>query len=223
MSYSFDGIPRGRVSITPIPNLVFAELLPEIDDLSEMKITLHVLYVLAQRKNKPRYVRLEELLSDNTLMRSLFFQEKELRKGLTKAVARGSLLRVATDDEEVFFFNTQENQSLLDNEELVLSTAGRSVEAPVSGVPNIFKLYEQNIGVLTPLVIEELKEAETDIPTEWFEEAFRIAVVENKRNWRYVRAILYRWAREGKDEKIGRDNQKHRTWYNDDESKFFGS
>jgi DnaD/phage-associated family protein len=64
--------------------------------------------------------------------------------------------------------------------------------------PNIYTLYEQNIGLLLPLVAEELREAEEQYPWEWVEAAFREAVQQNKRKWSYIRAILKRWEIEGK-------------------------
>ncbi len=64
--------------------------------------------------------------------------------------------------------------------------------------PNIFPLYEQNIGLLPPLVAEELREAGERYPAEWVEEAFRLATQQNKRKWSYIRAILRRWETEGK-------------------------
>jgi DnaD/phage-associated family protein len=79
--------------------------------------------------------------------------------------------------------------------------------------PNIFVLYEENIGMLSPILAEELKEAEELYPGGWLESAFHIAVTENKRSWRYIAGILRRWAAEGKDEgkydgKSGRHPQK---------------
>ena len=65
--------------------------------------------------------------------------------------------------------------------------------------PSIFALYEQNIGLLTPMIAEELKEAEKLYPVSWIEEAFKEAVSLNKRNWRYIARILERWASEGKE------------------------
>jgi len=56
--------------------------------------------------------------------------------------------------------------------------------------PNIFILYEQNIGLLTPPIADELRQAEQTYPAGWIEEAFREAVSLNKRSWRYIRAIL---------------------------------
>ena len=76
-------------------------------------------------------------------------------------------------------------------------TPGRSPEAPVAR-PTVYELYEQNIGLITPLIAEELKEAERDYPAEWLVDAFRESVAQNKRSWRYVSRILERWAIEGR-------------------------
>ena len=64
--------------------------------------------------------------------------------------------------------------------------------------PNIFALYEQNIGLLTPLIAEQLQEAERRYPQDWVEAAFLEAVSNNKRSWRYIERILDRWSSEGK-------------------------
>lgn len=65
--------------------------------------------------------------------------------------------------------------------------------------PSVYALYEQNIGLLTPLLAERLQDAEGRYPIEWIEDAFKESVVNNKRNWRYIERILERWAAEGKD------------------------
>jgi DnaD/phage-associated family protein len=65
--------------------------------------------------------------------------------------------------------------------------------------PNIFTLYEENIGLLSPMIAEELKQAEKLYPPSWIEEAFKEAVSLNKRSWRYICRILERWAAEGKE------------------------
>ncbi len=70
---------------------------------------------------------------------------------------------------------------------------------------NIFTLYEQNIGALTPLVADMLTGAEKEYPPDWLQEAFEIAVARNVRNWKYVEAILKRWKEKGRDE--GKDQQ----------------
>jgi DNA replication protein len=67
--------------------------------------------------------------------------------------------------------------------------------------PTIYELYEQNIGLLTPLLVEELREAAETYPPEWIEEAFREAVGYNRRHWRYVRRILENWATQGRGDR----------------------
>jgi DnaD/phage-associated family protein len=76
--------------------------------------------------------------------------------------------------------------------------------------PNIFVLYEQNIGPLTPLLAEELVEAEDTYPALWIEDAFREAVELNKRSWRYIQRILERWAAEGKTDETSRGSDGDR-------------
>ena len=64
--------------------------------------------------------------------------------------------------------------------------------------PNAYALYEQNIGMLTPVVAEQIREAEETYPSEWIEEAIREAVTANVRTWRYISRILERWEIQGK-------------------------
>lgn len=70
---------------------------------------------------------------------------------------------------------------------------------PSSDKPNIFTLYEQNIGPLTPMVAEMLKADATAYPEDWLREAMQEAVTRNIRNWKYVQAILKAWHEKGRD------------------------
>jgi len=72
--------------------------------------------------------------------------------------------------------------------------------------PNIFTIYEQNIGPLTSMLGDQLKDIDTAYPKEWFADAVAVAVENNKRNLGYILAILRRWKAEGKDS--GRKNGK---------------
>jgi DnaD/phage-associated family protein len=83
--------------------------------------------------------------------------------------------------------------------ELKVGNLAQAEPCPVSQEqPNIFTLYEKNIGMLTPIIAEELKEAEKLYPASWIQDAFKEAVDLNKRSWRYISRILERWAAEGK-------------------------
>jgi len=62
---------------------------------------------------------------------------------------------------------------------------------------NVFVIYEENIGVLTPLIADELNEAEETHTAQWVGEAIKIAARNGKRSWAYVKAILNRWRTDG--------------------------
>ena len=79
--------------------------------------------------------------------------------------------------------------------------------------PNIYRLYEENIGPLTPLIADALREAELNYPAEWIEEAMKTAVLNNARHWRYVLAILTRRKEKGHDDTDRRDSEKDRRRY----------
>jgi DNA replication protein len=64
--------------------------------------------------------------------------------------------------------------------------------------PNMFRLYEENIGPLTPLIADALKDAEELYSDEWVADAIELAVKNNKRNWKYCEAVLKRWKDEGR-------------------------
>ncbi len=211
----FEGVPAGRVQVTPLPNVIFSEVLPAIDDLAEAQVTLHVFFLLYHKKGSPRYVTAAELEADATLSRALAKNagpaRETLARGLKLAEARGSLLHLVVEGEDWYFFNTAESRKVIERIEAGELLEDRYVQkaAPAAlAPPNIFKLYEQHIGVLTPLIAEELKEAEKEYPPEVILDAFRIAAENNARKWSYVRAILVAWTREGKNEASGRDNQK---------------
>jgi DNA replication protein len=217
----FSGFPSGKVEVTPLPNLFFSELCPAIDDLAELKVTLHIFWLLANRKvGAPPYVTANELRADGTLMQSLAACDAKpddaLARALAAATQRGTLLHRAIDSDELYFLNNDTGRRAYEKSERAESASSRRAArepATVVDRPNIFALYEQNIGLLTPMVSEELKDAERDYPAEWVEDAFRIAVKQNKRSWAYVSGILKRMKTEG------RGNKKGKTWYGDEHSK----
>jgi len=84
------------------------------------------------------------------------------------------------------------------NKEPEISTMNPPVIQAGAGGVNIFRLYEENIGALTPMISEELKDAEKTFPNAWFEDAFKEAVTNNVRKWSYVLAILKRWKEQGR-------------------------
>ena len=218
---TFSGFPSGRLNFTAIPDLFFSQALPSIDSLAELKVTLHVLWRVQLKKGSTQYATLQELLGDGTLLRGLQglaqSPEDALRFGLAQALARGTLLLLvgAEQEEHFYFVNSAQGRQTVERARLGEIELAKGGDKPAPTLPaerpNIFVLYEQNIGLLQPIIAEELQEAEGAYPQEWIEEAFRIAVESNVRSWRYVRRILERWATEG------RGKEREKTWYTPEE------
>ena len=208
---SFCGFPPGKTRFTPIPDLFYTELLPGIDNLGELKLTLYMFWSLNRQRGYPRYLTLRELEAEGPLLTALAREESEalriLREAISRAVNRGTLIHLRISDEngaeDYYFLNTHQGRKAVQEVkqgELVLEKTGHVEEAHLEKPRlNIYELYEQNIGLLKPLLAEELLEAEQSYPAQWIEEAFQIAVEANVHNWRYIRGILERWEREGRN------------------------
>jgi DnaD/phage-associated family protein len=207
----FHGFPR-EMRFTPLPNLFFSQLIPQIDDIAELKVTLHLFWVIYGKRGYPRFVTCGELLADRMLMKSMGDGET-LRRGLEKAVSRGTIIRLNLEQGkrpvEIYFVNTEGEREVcarIERGEIDVAVLPDKEPFLVSPEPpqteessNIFTLYEENIGMLTPMIADELKDAEQLYPASWIEDAFREAVTRNKRKWKYIEAILKRWASEGRE------------------------
>lgn len=127
-------------------------------------------------------------------------------EALEVAVARGLLLRlVDTESNAWLMLGTEANQR----------RARASVVAPDGASPawsgsltlerpSIFSLYEQNIGLVTPIIADRLVEAIERYPEVWIEDAIAESVSYNRRSWRYIQRILENWATEGRTDEANR-------------------
>lgn len=205
----FQGFPA-KSRQTPIPNLFFTAVFPEIDDLIELKVTLGLMWRLSWKKGYPRFVTIKELAGDLELMSGLgrggADPSARLKQGLERVLARGTFLHLALERPEVtehlYFLSTDSDRKAIErvrNGEVDLGALPK-VEAILEAPEfrNIFGLYEENIGVLTPLLAEELKEAEREYPFPWIVDAFKEAVRMDRRRWRYIQRILEHWKAEGR-------------------------
>ncbi|MDP2920297.1 MAG: DnaD domain protein [Dehalococcoidia bacterium] len=207
----FGGFPL-KTDYAPVPLAFFSTLLPEITDAAELKTTLFLFRILYLKKGFPRYITYRELAADAGLLFSLrphgTVPGEALRRSMAAAVKRGTVLHLAltrnTGQEDIYLLNTVRDREALEkvkNGEIRLP--GLELKPPAGEIltepaPNIFTKYEENIGLLTPLIAEQLKEAETLYPEQWIIDAFKEAVIANKRSWRYISHLLERWATEGK-------------------------
>jgi len=175
-------------TFSPIPNSFFHHLLKEIDDVDELKVTLYALWRIGMTEGRVRIMR-EQDFAGVVL---------DPPWALEKAVRRGSLVMVQTGSGRYYFLNSPRGQAAAESLRTGnLSPAALTSAAPLPDSPNIFRIYEENIGPLTPLLADALRDAEQTYPPDWILEATTIAVANNKRNWKYVEAILKRWKEEG--------------------------
>lgn len=73
----------------------------------------------------------------------------------------------------------------------------------------VAKLYESEIGAITPLVADAIRDACKIYPADWIAEAIRIAVDSNARRWNYVLAILKNCKAAGKRPSLNKLEAKH--------------
>ena len=238
----FIGFPDKKMLAVIVPDLFFVDLLPQIDNLAELKLTVYFFWLLNERDGALRFVRGEEMRRDETLLNSLNLESDlhsplaTLEDALQRAVARNTLLRmdvetgldndcpphnrqtqpsgqdVAGDEEAAnvedwYFLNTAKGRQsvaairqgrLADLQAIVPEEARLHVERP-----NIFVLYEQNFGLMTAMIADQLRDLERSYPPDWIVEAMEISLLNNKRHLNYIRAVLRRWEAEGKDESYG--------------------
>jgi DnaD/phage-associated family protein len=87
---------------------------------------------------------------------------------------------------------------------------GTAVEFNDKEMAVISQLYEANIGMLTPIIAEELRDVRARYPPGWFGEAVKEALASEHRNLKYIEAILERWKTEGfKSRTKGRKGERH--------------
>ena len=221
----FAGFPSGKQHLTPVPAQFFSELLPEIDDLGEMKVTLYAIWALDRLEGPVRFLTYADFQSDARLISGL--TSAGLGDALERCVQRGSLLRVVAEgdgpEDALYFLNSARGRAAVQAIQRGEWNPERSAHTPANlevERPNIFRLYEQNIGPLTPLIAEDLQEAEQVYPPAWIEEAFKIAVGKNVRKWNFIRAILKSWQEEGRDSDRRNTSQDRRKYVEGEFSDF---
>lgn len=202
---TFPGFSSAPTRPVPLPDAFFGELLPLIDDIGELRVTLACFRIVTRKSGSPRAIRWADLNADAGLRAMM--EEAEIRAGVECAVTRGTLLHVWADvgdgPEELYFISTERGREAVRTLQRGERPEGLApAEPPASEVerPNIFVLYEQHIGLLTPMLADELRDAEATYPAAWIEDAFREAVRQNARSWAYVRKILEKRSRREKRE-----------------------
>ncbi len=211
---AFVGFPASGMEEVVIPALLLTDLLSRVDSLAETRLTLYCYQQIGRLSRQDAWLRAGELRSDSVLLKmmsglsELHTPQEVLDDALEKALIRNSLLGLVLPgadgepDDRALFLNTEAGRWLRSS----MQTVGAAVRGD-SGIPRIaqlsesepFRLYHQNFGLLTPVLADQLRNLIEDFPLPWVCDAMEIAVARNKKALAYVKAILNRWEREGRE------------------------
>lgn len=216
MAERFGGFIVETDPSVPIPHAFFTDLLPSIAEPAELHVTLTMFRLVHEAGGFHSPVAHYGLLRDPSLRSALRVPgnpnepDRRITNGIDLSVGRGSLLRFIAryeqGDRTWYYVNTPASQAM------VAAMSRGAIAAPEAvwdgndvpqirpERPNIFRRYEQNIGLLTPLVADQIVDAMERYPQDWIEDAITEAVNYNRRNWKYIQRILDSWDTSGRGE-----------------------
>lgn len=206
-------MPASSVSI---PLAFLRDVVPAITNTEELHASLAVFRMLAESGNDETPLAESSVMNDAPLRKTLRVTgsastlDARIFDALELAVGRNTFLRFVAkqgNSETAWYFaNTPVTRSLvLAMQEgriappRVIWDGGTAPQIAIDP-PNVFRLYEQNIGPLTPIIADHLTTAASEYPATWIEDAISEAVSYNKRNWRYILRILENWRQSGRPE-----------------------
>lgn len=204
------------VSSVEIPLAFLRDVVPEITHVDELQASLALFRLLAESGNQETPIAEDSIIEDPTLRKTLRVSgstatlDSRIYDALELAVGRSTFLRFVavngTKESAWYFANTPVTRAMVKAMQEGRIQAPRVIwdggSAPqiAADPPNVFRLYEQNIGPLTPMIADQLTTAASEFPATWIEDAIGEAVSYNKRNWRYILRILENWRQSGRPE-----------------------
>lgn len=206
----FDGFPSiGKATV--VPNVFFTAVLPGMRSGDALLAFLLISKLAQEQRGNARFASEEQAWAQPGAAKA--FEQigsgrEGLSAGLRECVELRALLEVTVSGEagkQALYFvnNPASRRAVAQARAGALRLVPETVVTPLAPAeaerPGIFRLYEEHIGTITPMVGDRLIEAEATYPLDWIEDAFREAAELNARNWRYIERILARWAEEGRE------------------------
>jgi len=201
--------PINERRVIEVPESILTEIAPQIRDIGELQLILLVVRMATERGGIDQPVSRDELGRDAGVQRAFQLEGtmrdpgESVERSLELAVGRGVVIKLRVidgDSERIWYFlNTIQNaakvRAMANGSEVPPKTLWSAASAPriEAERPTIFRLYEQNIGPLTPLIAQRLLDALEVYPAGWIEDAVAEAVSYNRRSWRYIARILENW------------------------------
>lgn len=212
----FAGISRSTV----IPNVFFSAVLPRMRGTDDLLAFLWLARCVQDQRGEARFATAEQIWAldgASAAFDAMGSGFDGLVTGLDACVELGAALamqlRGSAGEQVVYLVNNPGSRRTVARArsgEVRLLPETVAVPIAVETRPTIFRLYEENVGTITPLVGERLVTASETYPAPWIQEAFQLAVEMNVRNWRYIERILQRWTEEGRNEGTENDSLEDR-------------
>lgn len=200
MNQPVQGFPLSDdYATTRVPNAVLGRLLSSVSDPQVIKLILRAVWLLERQNGYPRFISSEQLRSDRVLSMVLS-DAQTFEDALQDAVKFGVLARVAINGVDRLMLNTESARRAsveIGEVETVDDDDGWDAPAERSMPANAFMAYEDNIGLLSPMIRENILSALEDFTDEDITRAIRIAIENESRSWSFVAGVLRRWSREG--------------------------
>ena len=189
------------------PEVFITRVLPLMTSVDEVRVCAQFFRLL--KGDADGCLSAAELMKEESESDPSMTQER-ITSALAQARDHGILISLIYRDEEQFFLNTPRARSIQRANAKGVWRPGMASQTTAGAErPNVFTLYEQNIGPLTPIIAQTLEDAEADYSSEWLEEAIKIAVKKNARNWNYIEAVLRSWKEKGRNETDRRNSQEN--------------
>lgn len=225
---TFKGFSSHPQQLVTIPIEFFMELLPRIKSSYTLKIILVAFQNAAQSESRFPFLALSNLKKNTALLKSFGDDPEEqwdhLTKSLDESCELGALLnaKISTGDrpDTLYFINSPRGQAAVEavqNGTFQYNPDEENGFQTLAAQENIFTLYEENIGPITPIIAESLADLEKQYSEEWISEAFQEAAKSNVRNLRYIQAILKNWQEAGKHVRTNRRSSQKTTEEHDPE------
>ena len=205
---------------TRVPNVVLGRVLSSVEDPDVLRLILRAIWLLEHQRGYPRYITARDLRSDRVLSLALNDAPK-FERVLASVLELGVLAEVTVGGKKCLMLNTESaKRASLDSPNTFDAqdeeADGWDAPAAASTSANAFQAYEENIGVLSPMIRESILAALEDFTDEDITHAVRIAVENENRSWSFVAGVLRRWAREGipnerRDGKSGSKSDRERV------------
>ena len=194
---------------TLVPNTFFEKFIPNIEFIEDVLTLLWCAYLMQDTAaaKKRNFFSAEEIWLTDGVEHSytkIGIDKEKFFRSLERCAEQGFLSKVKIDQknhtETVFLLSNPENlgeSEDLGKVELGLNISFDTDDVESSLVTNLFELYEENFGVVSPIVAENLIEISRKYDFELIKLAFQEAARHGVGSWRYIERILENQEKEG--------------------------